>query len=235
MIAFACKKENGTDCVKSNGPMAVEIRNVGVYEIVKVYDKIDLNIVQGSEFKLEVNAGGNLLSNIQTTVKDGILTIKNNNRCNFVRGYKKRITVTLTVPKIKKVDNEGVGTLRISENFTQDTIFVRAENSGDVYINGTFKLLQTSSHGNGDIYLTGQCDRLYAYMYGTNFLNAQDLIINSLVFVETISIGDARIRAPLNGNLDCNIWRSGNIYYTGEPTFITNFSDGSGSGRLIKQ
>lgn len=215
--------------------MAVELRNVGAFEIVKVYDKIDLNIVQGAEYKVEVNAGGNLLTNIQTTVKDGILTIKNNNRCNFVRGYKKRITVNLTLPKIKKVDNEGVGTLRILDNFTQDTILVRAENSGDIHVNGTFKLLQTSSHGNGDIYLTGQCDRLFVYMFGTNFLNAQELLINNFIFIETISIGDARIKAPLNGILECNIWRSGNIYYTGNPASVINYSDGSGKGRLIKE
>jgi hypothetical protein len=210
-----------------------EFRAIEHFSEIRVYDKIDLNVIQGPEFKIEINAGENLLRNIKTTVENHVLSIRNKNKCNFVRGYKKKITVNVTMPKIIRVFNEGVGTVRIP-NLNQDSVFIRAENSGDIYLDGFFKKVTTSSHGNGDIYLSGACDSLYSYLFGTNFLKAHDFKINNFVFIETISIGDANIKAPENGTLECNIWRSGNIYYTGNPSVIRDFSDGSAKGRLIK-
>lgn len=234
LILLSCKKENATDCFKSNGDMASEYRSTAFFNEIKVYDKIDLNVYQGQEFNVEVQAGENLFRNIKTTVDGNILTIKNLNKCNFVRGYKKRITVTVTLPHLNKVNNEGVGTVKI-RNLIQDSVFIRAENSGDIHVDGVFKKVITSSHGNGDIYLSGSCDSLYSYLFGTNFLKAQDFHVNKYIFIETISIGDATIRAPDNGKLECNIWRSGNVYYTGNPSVIRNLSDGSGKGRLIQR
>jgi hypothetical protein len=213
--------------------MATQIRVVEAFDVIKVYDKIDLNVRQGSDLKVEVNAGEHLLSNIETRVENGALIIKNNNKCNFVRGYKKKITVNITVPAVSKIDNEGVGTLTFSGNL--DSLFVRAENSGDIQVSGSFKRLQTSSHGNGDIYLNGVADKLYVYMFGTNFLRGENLKVNNYIFIETISIGDCHVNAPYNGTLDYNIWRSGNIYYMGNPAVINNFSDGTAKGKLIRE
>ncbi|MBA3664342.1 MAG: DUF2807 domain-containing protein [Bacteroidetes bacterium] len=234
-LIFSCKKENAGDCFKSNGRIVTQVRNTGAFEEIKVYDKIDMNIIQGAEFKVEVSAGEHLLSNIHTIVTDGILRIKNNNKCNFVRGYKKRITVNITVPRIEKVDNEGVGTIRFIGDYVQDTIFIRAENSGDIYVRGTYNQIQTSSHGNGDIYLEGSADRMYVYMFGTNYLRAGNFTVNNYLFVETLSIGDCHVKAPANGLFQCNIWRSGNVYYSGTPAQINDFSDGTAKGKLIKE
>lgn len=234
LIAFAgCTKDNAFDCFKSNGKVITQIRTVDSFNTIKVYDKIDLNVVQGAELRVEVNAGEHLMNEIKTKTEDGVLIIKNNNKCNFVRGYKKHITVTVTVPHVWKIDNEGVGTLNFSGN--EDSLFVRAENSGDIHLSGAFKKLQTSSHGNGDIYLNGIADVLYIYMFGTNFLHGENLEVNNYLFVETISIGDAYVNAPPAGDFDCNIWRSGNIYYKGSPAVITNYSDGTAKGKLIKE
>ena len=71
-------------------------------------------------------------------------------------------------------------------------------------------------------------------MFGTNFLKAEGLTINSFVFVENIIIVDCFINAPVSGILEYNIWRSGNIYYKGNPLSISN-PKGDGKGQLIKQ
>jgi hypothetical protein len=230
----ACKKENSLDCFKSNGTEITNTRTVGQFTIIKVYDKIDLNISNGTETKVDVVAGKNIIKNIKTKVVDGVLSIDNANKCNFVRGYKRKITVNVTLPYLVRVENHGVGTTRFAEDFNQDTIQVRAENSGDIHVYGTFNQVRTSSHGNGDIYLNGSCNTLYVYTYGTNLLNGENLKINNYVFVESISIGDCFINAPSGGKLEYNIWRSGNIYYKGNPAEINNFK-GDGKGQLIKQ
>jgi hypothetical protein len=235
VIFSFCKKENSKDCLKSNGSEITVERSVDSFAKVVVNDKIDLRIVKGSKYKVEVTAGKNIIGNISTINNNYTLEIHNNNKCNFVRGYKKKVVVTITVPVIWRVINNGVGTITFDSDLVQDSIFIRAENSGDVHVNGQFKRLQTSSHGNGDIYLSGSCDDLYIYMFGTNFLKAENLKVNNYIFIETVSLGDCTINAPQGGTLEYNLWRSGNIYYSGDPSVINNFSDGSGSGKLIKQ
>lgn len=236
MVLFfvSCKRENALDCFKSNGVEVTETRDIGTFSIIVLHDKIDLNVIKGSEYKVDVVAGEHIIKNIKTTIKDGVLRLDNNNKCNFVRGYKRNVTVNVTVPSIVRVESRGVGTIKFSENFTQDTIQLLAENSGDIYLNGTFNQIKTSSHGNGDIYLSGACDRLYVYMFGTNILKAEGLTINTFVFVENISIGDCFINAPVAGILEYNIWRSGNIYYRGNLIAISN-PKGDGKGQLVKQ
>ena len=236
MILFfvGCKKENALDCFKPNGSEVTETRDVGKFDVIVLHDKIDLNVIKGNEYKVDVVAGKNIIKNIKTTIKNGELFIDNNNKCNFVRGYKRGVTVNVTLPSIIRVESRGVGTIRFSENYTQDTIQLLAENSGDIHLNGTFNQIKTSSLGNGDVYLSGTCNRLFVYMFGTNFLKAEGLTINSFVFVENISIGDCFINAPVSGILEYNIWRSGNIYYKGNPLSISN-PKGDGKGQLIKQ
>lgn len=235
LALISCKKENALDCFKSNGATVTEKRNMPPFNVIKLYNKIDIYINQGPDYTIEVRTGKNIIKNIKTTVSDGVLTIDNSNKCNFVRGYKEKISINITLPYLTRSENRGVGTIRFSNTFTQDTLQVMAENSGDTYVYGTFNEIRTSSHNNGDIYLNGTCKRLFGYVFGTNVLNADSLKITNYVFVESISIGDCFINAPNGGILEYNIWRSGNIYYTGNPAQITNYSDGTGKGRLIKK
>jgi hypothetical protein len=212
----------------------MQARELSEFNEVTIFNKMNLTIRQGNDYKIEIVCGKNLLKNISTEVNNGVLYIENNNKCNFVRGYKKTINIILIVPFIKKVVNNGVGPISFDENFKQDTVTVRANSSGDIYVNGTFVKIKTSSHGNGDVYINGKTDTLYVYMNGTNFVEAKELKIANYVFVETFSIGNCSVNSPQNGPLECNIWSDGNINYYGMPAYTTNFSKGSQKGRLIK-
>ncbi len=231
---FSCKKENRGDCFKGNGAQTTEVRTLEPINAIEVYDNIEVNIYQSTEAKIEVNAGKNLLSNIKTKVKDGRLTIQNNNTCNFVRGYKKQIVVNVYAPYVKYLKHIGVQTISVND-FNQDTIYIRAENSGETKIRGNYTQISTSSHGNGTIYVTGTTNLFFGYMSGTNFLYAPDLKINNYAFVETISYGDTYLDLTNTPKFECNIWRDGNIYYKGNPSVINNFYNEEGKGELIKQ
>lgn len=235
-VAFSgCTKDNALDCFKSNGRETTVIRQPGAFNEIEINDKFITTVVQGPEPKVEVTAGANLLRNIRTYLVDSKLVIDNKNECNFVRGYKKQIRITITVPEVKRINNHGVGVVTIDENFVQDTMLVRATNSGDVNIRGRYKEIRTSSHGNGDINIIGECNTFYIYTNGTNFVDAEQLIVKEYAFVETMSIGDCTINATQLKKLEFNIWDSGNLYYIGEPGSITDFSNKKGSGRAIKK
>ena len=197
-------------------------------------DKIEVHVFKGTEYKVEVIAGENIIKNISTRVQGGLLTIENHNTCNFVRGYKHVVTVNVTAPYIKSATNQGVSTMSF-EDFVQDTLVLKIENSGDVRVNGTFNQVRTSTHGNGDFYLTGSANSFFVYAYGTNYIRAQDFTIRDYAFVETLTIGDCYLNATGLGLLEYNIHSEGNIYYTGQPAVIHNFSDGNAKGKAEKR
>ncbi len=231
----SCKKENAFDCFKSNGKDVSEFRKTESFSTVKINNKIDVTIFNGPDYKVEVVAGAHVIKNISTRVTGGELNLENNNTCNFVRGYKKTVQVNITAPYVKLVFNDGVGTVRFSDDFVQDTLLVKAGNSGDIHINGHFNEIRTSSHGNGDIYIKGATNTLFVYTKGTNFLNAQNLSVYDYAFIETLSIGDCYLNAENLQKFEYNIWKSGNIYYTGNPAEIKDFSDHKGKGQAIKK
>jgi hypothetical protein len=231
----ACTKENALDCFKSNGKEITETRYLDGFNKIQAYDKIEYTIVQGNEFKAEITAGSNIMSSIKTTVKDSVLAIHNKNKCNFVRGYKKQIKVKITLPRLQKIENLGVGNIHFDPNFKQDSIFVRSENTGDTYINGNYYLITTSSYGHGNIIVEGNCNTLYVYINGTNFFKGENLNVANYAFIESFSIANAYIKSPNNGVFECNIHSDGNIYYSGNPSLINNFSNGKAKGKLIKE
>jgi hypothetical protein len=236
LTAFlSCKKENEFDCFKSTGTDITEVRYPGAFKYIEVYDKIDVTIVKGAEYKVEVTAGKHIIGNISTKITGDVLQLENNNKCNFVRGYKREIKIKITTPYVIKVTNDGVGDITFAESFQQDTLFIRAENSGDTYVNGTFGQVQTSSHGNGDIYFTGSAKSLLIYTNGTNYIRADNFVVSDYIFISTYSIGDAYLNVEGLGLLDYYIWDAGNIYYKGNAKAIRNLSEIEAKGKAIQK
>ncbi|WP_396127455.1 GIN domain-containing protein [Aurantibacillus circumpalustris] len=195
---------------------------------------MEVSIFQGTEYKVEVTAGENIIKNISTKIKDDTLRLDNNNKCNVVRGYKRKVKIKITSPYLEQVSNYGVGPITFDEDVKQDKIFVKAENSGDTYINGTYDEIRTSSHGNGDMYLKGTTKNLQVYTSGTNFTKAEELTITNYVFISSYSIGDAFFNIGDNITLDYLIWSDGSIYYKGN-AHVNNLSEKQGKGLAIKQ
>lgn len=233
ILTQACSKENAFDCFKTTGPDRTEERTLDEFNTVIIYDNMELNIVQGNTYKATITAGKNLLESIATTVENGTLVIENNNMCNFVRGYKRKISITLEVPKVKKVTNAGVAPIVFSESFALDTIIATIENSGDIYLKGNYYEIRTSTHGNGNMNISGKCNKLFVYTNGTNHVHAENLEITDYVFVETFSIGNCYMNTAQLARFDYNIHESGNIYYKGTPPLINNFSKGNVKGKAI--
>lgn len=235
LLLTACSKENAWDCVKTSGPEVTETRSLPPFRELRVYDNMDVLIVQGPEYRVELSAGRNIVKKISSEVTEGVLSLVNTNKCNFVRGYKKRISIRVTLPSVEQVTNFGVGPLSMDPGFRQDKLFVRAENSGDTYIRGEYEEVNTSSHGNGDIYLSGAARRLNIYTFGTNYTRAENFRVSDYIFVSTESIGDVYLNAENLGLMHYYIYSIGNIYYKGNPQTIENLGENTASGRLIRQ
>ncbi|WP_317896530.1 GIN domain-containing protein [Aurantibacillus circumpalustris] len=234
-LFVCCKKENAFDCFKSNGKEISDVRNPGNFRCIDVYDKIEVEVFEGNSFRVEVTAGENIIKNITTTIQNDTLKIQNKNTCNFVRGYKRNIKVNITMPYLKEAISNGVANLTIVNGFMQDSVKVRAEGSGDIFLSGSYSFINAYSNGNGDITVNGSANELLVHLQGTNFFNAQELIVKDKIFIENYSLGDSYLNAENLKKLEYIIFDKGNIYYTGIPSEISGILDKKSQGKLIKQ
>ncbi len=236
LTAFAgCKKENALDCLKSNGKEHSEIRSLAYFNKIIVNDKIEMNIVNGQACMAEVRAGKNIIKNIRTEVKNGTLTIENKNTCNFVRGYKHKIQVTITLPYLSTLIHKSVSEVYFDDAFKQDSIYVDVESSGSVHVRGQFNYIRTFSDGNGDLYLAGTTKRLETFTQGTNYIDAEQLSITDSARIELLSLGDCYLNGAGLKKLEYRIGKSGNLYYSGDIQKMNGTFDNGAKGRLIQR
>ena len=235
LLVVSCRKENAPDCFKASGDEVTDVRYPGLYKSIVISDKFEVTVVQGNEHKVEVTCGEYIISNIKTNVKNDTLFIEDKNKCSFMRGYEHVFRIRVTIPHLQYLENSGVGVVTMSQEFVQDSISLTVSESGDLHANGRYRVIKTSSHGNGDMYLGGQTQDLYVYTNGINYVYTRELSVSNYMFIHTVSLGDCYVNANNTKTFDYNIQNSGNIYYTGDPQVIGNFSSSEASGRLIKE
>ncbi len=234
ILFYGCKKDHGNDLFKPTGKDETRIREVSGFNKIKLYNKIDVYLTQGPVFEVKVTAGKNLHIGIITIVdEDSTLSIKNENDFNFIRSQTRKISVHITAPHFHYLENKGVGTIYCNNTLVEDTISVYLESSGDVHLNVNSYTLKTSSHGNGDVYVTGNTFNSFNNLFGTNILDMKDCNVTSYMYITSNSVCNAHVKAPENGLFEGDIYSSGNVFYSGNP-FAINFKY-SGKGTVIKE
>lgn len=206
----------------------IDTRSVSAFNTLTVYNKIDVYYTQDTtlpEYKIQVVTGKHLLYNITTEVKNGILEIRNENKCNFVRGSNNDVTVYITAPHIHNFVQEGVGTIYSSGTIVEDTIDYKINNSGDVRLNVSSHHLAGHLFGVGDGYSEGNTNSYYIYADGRDFVHSGNLR-SDYCYIFFKSTGVAEIGTA--NYIDADIEYKGNVYYSGDPGTIHKTEKSSG-------
>lgn len=230
-VMVACSKEKRCDCLQSTGDIVSEERSVIPFGQIRIADKINLFLKQDTFCSVRVEAGENLLSDIITEVKDSVLEIRNDNRCNWVRSYKPVINVYVTFIDIWHfMYYKGAGTVT-----TEDTIFTDYFQLDDFEGTGSLNfILHTETSwlnlhtGPADLTLRGVSDVCYLYSAGNGLADLRNFKTKG-TYMTSKSTADCYVWTT--EEVDAWIDYVGNVYYTGNPAKITyNYT---GSGRLI--
>lgn len=230
VLCFAsCKKEHMFDLFKSTGEMTTEVRDLTPFtEIFVGNNKVNVIITQANKYQVEVEAGENLIKSITTEVRDGKLYIENENKCNFVRSYKKEITVHVYLPSLINIYHDGTGKITGTNTLMADTLDIVTKSAGDVVLDVNCYNLRTHMHSCADITVTGISNDHLCFATGNGFLHGDNLTsIYTWIFANTT--GDIHI--SVSGLLIVDIVSIGDVYYSGNPPTIQKRL--IGSGRLI--
>lgn len=231
LLFSSCKKEQMDDCFTSSGKEKTVQRLVPAFTAVELNDRINLNYFYSPSFYVEVTAGENLTDNITTTVKGNLLTIKNENKCNWVRSFKKKLVVNLYAPTFTDFTYRGSGEVNFLDTLKSNTFKLNLwDASGDMHLLLNSDYIELKTHtGPGAIYSKGKCRELVAYLGGMGKLDAFSLQAEEVLAINK-NTGSLSVQAERK--LKAEILGPGDIFYLGSPEIeLTR----EASGKLIKK
>ena len=178
---------------------------------------------------MRVKAGENLIKHVTSELIDGVLEIRNTNKCNFLRSYKKQIDVELHIKNLKRIQYEGTKPLYCSNTLQQSELrLVIRDGAGKVNLNFQGARLHTVvTNGWGNFDLNGSVDYLKLEIGGSGFGSTYDMQVNDSLHV--ISNSSENVQVNADGILfRCETNSRGNIWYKGYPTFLefNRYGDG---------
>ena len=192
------------ECIEATGSIITKEFTVGDFDRIIVYQGISLVVTEGPVYKVEVQSGENLMPNIQATVLDGLLALKDNTACNWVRDYGNTV-VYVTAPNIielhskteKLIASNGVLTYPILRLIAMDLYDGAGTGDFNIQVNNSQTVIENNNVSR--YYVSGQTDNLLVNFYDGNGrftgdnLNAKKIVVfhrgsNDMIVKPTESI-----------------------------------------------
>lgn len=226
---IACQKAEDRSCWKSAGEESSLEIAVESFDKLKLHEQLQYVLIQDTVEKIVVFGGENLLNFVKTDVTDKLLDISNENKCKFLRSYKKKLKVEIHFKELINIHFEGtdsltnVGTLELGW-FT----FLIRDGAGSVKLNFNAEDIHaTITHGWGDFEFSGITKKASLYIQSNGYCDTYGLeVLDSLTVVSKsqgttkINVNGAKLKAQIDGD--------GDILYKGTPLSIKLNKYGNG-------
>lgn len=231
ILAFyttSCKKK--FDCFTSNGKTVLDERTLGNFSSIDIQSHLNVTLIQDSLNFVEIIGGENIIPEIDCYIDNGILTLKNNAKCNWVRKYSD-IMVFLHFAGINEIDINGEVILSNNDTLYGDSIIVNVYSDiSEVSLTLRNKQTKLNIHaGTGNYTFAGKTINSYIYCHGTAFIHAGNLE-TGFTSVNHQSTGDFYVN--VNDILHVILKSTGNLYYKGNPAL--HIEEISSTGQIIK-
>lgn len=232
MLFNGCTKDHFFDFTKSAGKTVTVYRNCTAFNTMEIMDDVDVIIHTDTVPFIRVTAGQNIVEGITTALQNGLLTVRNENRSNWVRSFKNKYCVEVGTDSLCNIIFHGSGIVRTADTLqVTDFTFDSRNASGSLLLN----LDCTTSHlnvhtGRCDLTVSGRSDVTYYYLNDTGIISGSDL---RSAFTYARNSGTGVLRLFAENELGVEILHTGDIRYSGNPYRIDSVIHGS--GKLIRE
>ncbi len=188
LIFNACEKPS--DCVESTGAIITKDIAVQPFKKLKVYRGIEVVITQGTDYKVQVEAGENFIDNVEVQQNGDQLIFKDETSCNWVRSYG-RIRILVTTPTLEEVYSKT--DRNISSNgvlsfpslsliaMDKDGDGEKGAGTGDFIINVNTSSIYIANNNVSRYYLSGTATEAhFNFYFGDGRIEAENLTIQNL-------------------------------------------------------
>ena len=224
-ISLIACENSGINCLRGNGIIEKETRDLEEYSGVVTEGEFEVFYVPDSSYFVMIETDQNLIQYIRTTISGTTLIVDNGTRKCLRSELPIRIYVH--APEIHLMSLEGSGLISADSIYT-DELMLSIEGSGYIDVKGIDVLeLNVLITGSGDVSLWGTTGSAEYTITGSGKVNAKNLISNECI-AEISGSGSIYCNAVMK--LNAIISGSGSIYYRGTPSVNTQIS---GTGSVI--
>lgn len=223
------------DCFKGNGNSVTQVFPLEGFTKVKVYDGVGLVIKEGPNYEVKVVTNDKILDNIDVSIQDDMLVVKDNSTCNIARDYGQTV-VYVTAPNLEEIhskteqDIKSDGVLHFPELRLYSIDLSDGAGTGDFYLEVDSNNLYVESNNVSNFYLSGQSENLHVFFsWGNGVFYGENLIANTLTFYHRGS-NDMKL-FPIH-SITGNIYATGNVVLKNNPIVSPNIIQHY-TGRLI--
>lgn len=221
-LVFSCKKAEDRNCVKSIGSNTSKEILLDNFDHVFMGGHIKYKLIQDDVNKVVINGGENIIGEIEASVESNKLTIKNNNKCAFLRSYEEVIEVEIHFVNIININFEGTHEVVCSDTInTTDLTLVIRDGAGafDLKLNAN-SLTLVITHGWGNYTVSGDVNYATFQISSNGNGNSNKLNVSTDLVVISNSAGLVEVNAD-NANFFAETNSLGNINYIGVPNLIS--------------
>jgi len=221
LALMACNLGINLRAVRGSGNLQTEERSVSGFDRVSLSGLGNLNIVQGDEEGLTIEAEDNLLEYITTEVVNGELQLGIRDGVNILPT--KEIRFDLKVKELKEIAVSGAGNVK-ADSLRADDLSMSVSGAGNVDIQDLqATTLKIRSSGTGNFDLAGKVDEQEVSISGAGNYRAADLESSSASL--TIS-GAGNSTLWVKDSLTVKISGFGRVEYYGDPKVNQDISGG---------
>jgi hypothetical protein len=226
-----CDKDPFFNGLKKAGHKTSEERVLPSFRAITINDMFDVSLTKDTINKVILEGGENLLPSIVTKSENGLLTIKDDNTCSWARSYDNRISIKICYTSLDSIMILGQANLKSLDTICAPTIYMLSKSPiADIDVSVNCGVLHSWVYsGTGTYKLSGKANYANLYVNGMAYMYAQNLVTET-TSVQSLTIGDIIVNASKSVNV--NIFRSGNVYYTGNPSISIDRK--SSTGNVIK-
>lgn len=219
---------SGFEKVRGNGNLITQSRTVKPVSKIDMSGSIDVELIQGNEFKVEVSADENLQNYIITKVQDGELHIHYKSGVNISTDNPVKVYVTMN--ELKSIEASGSGDVSCNGKFTNNSsVNIDISGSGNINLMVHTPEVKVDIAGSADVAIVGETRDLKVDVAGSGSFKGGELKAENAK-VDVNGSGDALIFA--DQRLDAAVHGSGTITYAGKADVR---SEVSGSGTIKKR
>ncbi|MER2997445.1 head GIN domain-containing protein [Pontibacter populi] len=196
--------------VKGNGTLKTQTRKVADFEGIKVSGGFIVEIKQGKQEELRIEAEENLMDNIKSEVKNGVLHLYTEGSFNSRKGIKAFVTVS----DLNKIDISGGVKVTGLSTFKANTFDLGMSGGSHVTLAIDANKLDVEMSGGSKVALSGHADDLEMNMSGAASVDTRELIAKR---VKVESSGASSVKVHATENLVINASGASHVAYAGSP------------------
>jgi hypothetical protein len=229
VFTVSCKKSEDRACLKFVGDEVSKTISLEKLDSLYLYDNIVYTLIPDTSNYVELKGGENLLNHIECSNNNDKLKIRNNNTCNFLRSYKKKVKAFIHVTDIAYIHFEGAEKLTNQDTLKSGELrLVIRDGAGSVELTVDNSYMSAVvTHGWGDFTLHGKTGAAFLNCNTNSFCNTTGLKVGANFNVYSNTGGNMVVNAD-GTNLHATIKGDGDILYHGVPNSIEILDTGSG-------